>query len=149
MLLDYGSKFEYDKDISEEVSYQMFCNMIYVCQLINNLCFDQEKELRMRLFCEWPKRHKQHTIKNKVWLWLYGLNSTTQNELIKGITSKEEIIKQEQLKYFEISDSEDKYRIIKQYASKFEKYEINEMIYNNLEKDVENIMKIKFIVNEK
>ena len=123
MLLDSGSKIEYDKDISEEVSYQMFCDMIYVYQLINNLCFDQEKELRMILFCEWPKRHKQQTIKNKAWLWLYGLNSTTQNELIKEKTSKKEIIKEEQLKYFEKSESEDKYKIIKQYASIFEKYE--------------------------
>ena len=82
--------------ISEDVSYQMFCNMIYLYQQVSNLWFDEEKELSMRLFCEWPK-NKYQTIDNKVWLWLYRQDSTTQNELIREITSKEEIINKNNL----------------------------------------------------
>ena len=55
--IDSELKFEYDMQISEELLYEMMWNMINFYQLISNLCFDQEKELRIRLFCECPKKH--------------------------------------------------------------------------------------------
>ena len=49
-IIDSDAKFQYDHEVSEEVLYQMFYNTIYFYQLIINLAFDQEKELRMRFF---------------------------------------------------------------------------------------------------
>ena len=97
-IIDSDAKFQYDQEVSEEVLYQMFCNTIYFYHLIINLAFDQEKELRMRLFWCCTNKHKEETGSSDACIWLYGLDLNTQNEIIKGIRTVEEIRQEEEKK---------------------------------------------------
>ena len=118
-------------------------NMIYFYQLISNLSFDQEKELRIRLFCECPKKHISDNWGSKIWLCLYGLDSKTQQELIWGNISKNELVKEEQLKYFEQENKNDEVKIKKEWIKKFRLYKELETIYDDIRIDIENILKVK------
>ena len=84
MNVDSGTKFEYDPQISEEVIYEMIWNMMYLYQLINNLSFDQEKELKIKLFCQCQKRKFPDNWSSNIWLWLDGRDTKTQRGLILG-----------------------------------------------------------------
>ena len=106
-------------------------NMIYFNQLISNLSFDQEKELRIRLFCECPKKHISDNWCSKIWLCLYGLDSKTQQELIWENISKNELVRKEQLKYLEQENKNDEVKIKKRMNKKFRLYKELETIYDD------------------
>ena len=142
MNLDSGTKFEYDPQISEEVIYEMIWNMMYLYQLINNLSFDQEKELRIRLICQCQKRKFPDNWISNIWLWLYGLDTKTQRELILGKMSIIQLLKEEQQKYFEYSINANEVQVKKEWANYFNKYAKSEILYDNMSIDIKNIMKV-------
>ena len=57
----------------------------------------------MRLFWCCTNKHKEKAGLSDTCIWLYGLDLNTQNEIIKGIKTVEEIRQEEQQKYFEIN----------------------------------------------
>ena len=113
MNVDFGTKFEYDPQISEEVIYEMIWNMMYLYQLINNLSFYLEKELRIILFCQCQKRKFSDNWSSSIWLWLYGLDTKSQRELILGKMSIIQLLKEEQPKYFEYSINTNEFQVKK------------------------------------
>ena len=123
----------------------MLLNSIYIYQLINNLSYDQEKELRVRLFWECPKKHKHDNSKEDFWICLYGLDAFTQMHMIRGIINKEEIIKEEIEKYFDYDGLMKGYKIKKDKRAKFNKYVDKETIYGDLNRDVEEILNIHLL----
>ena len=138
-----NSKFQYDEEISEEVLYQILCNTIYIYQLIINLSFDQEKELRMRVFWNWGKNNKQESITNNTWLWLYGLDFNTQHDITRGITTIENIRQEEKKKYFRTNKENCDLILKEEWISKFRQFENKWSISKNITIDIENILKVK------
>ena len=57
----------------------------------------------MRVFWNWGKNNKLESIANNTWLWFYGLDFNTQHDIIRGITTIENI-RQEEKKYFRTYD---------------------------------------------
>ena len=82
-IIDSDARFQYDHEVSEEVLNQLFCNTIYFYQLIINLSFDQEKELRMRIFRCCTNKHKEETGSNDTYIRLYGLDLNHKMKLLK------------------------------------------------------------------
>ena len=74
---------------------------------------------------------------------MYGLDSKTQQELIWGNISKNEQVKEEQLKYFEQENKNDEVKIKKEWIKKFRLYKELETIYDDIRIDIENILKVK------
>ena len=142
-IIDSDAKFQYDHEVSEEVLYQMFCNTIYFYQLIINLAFDQEKELRMRLFWCCTNKHKEEAGSSDTCIWLYGLDLNTQNEIIKGIRKVEKIRQEEQQKYFEINEENNELSVKEEWKEKMYKFINSPSIYDSTKKDIENILKVK------
>ena len=83
---------------------------------------DQEKELRVRLFWEWPKKHKQENSKENFCICLYGLDTLTQINIVRGIINKEDLIVREKEKYFEYKDELKGFKIKKDMIDRFTKY---------------------------
>ena len=96
----------------------------------------------MRLFFKCPKWHKSDHSKRRVWLWLYGLDTLTQNELITGVTSKEEIIHEKVNEYFEESEEKNVLKIKEKWMPNFQNSSREDSIYKDIKLDIETIMKI-------
>ena len=106
---------------------------------------DQEKELRVRLFWEWPKKHKQENSKENFCICLYGLDTLTQINIVRGIINKEDLIVREKEKYFEYKDELKGFKIKKDMIDKFTKYANEETIYGDLKTDIKEIINIDLI----
>ena len=69
--------------------YQVFLHLIYWFSLINNITVDHEKLLRIRFFWDWPQRNKNEQWVERLWIWLYGLDIDTQQDVYKGLITKD------------------------------------------------------------
>ena len=130
---------------SEEILYEMFWNSIYMYQLINNYCFDQENELKLRLFWGWIQKHNKEKSIGETWLCLYGLDTNTQLDLIRGCTSRYQIIAGEQLKYFDMDEKRNKYTIKNEWRDLFRNYKVNEITDKSMKEHIENVIKISLV----
>ena len=99
--------------------YQVFLHLIYWFSLINNITVDHEKLLRMRFFWDWSQRNKNEQWVERLWIWLYGLDIDTQQDVCKGLIIKDKIIKIEIDRYLTKGKDEKEYWVKEKYLELF------------------------------
>ena len=84
-------------------------------------------------------KHKEETGSNDTCIWLYWLDLNTQNEIIKGIRTVEEIRQKEKQKYFEINEENDELSVNVEWKEKLYQFNHWPLIYESTKKDIEKI----------